>query len=67
MKVEFPQYAIDKIRPILEQTRQLEASMKNYILGLRDGMGLDGDYNADIGTMSFIKHEEAPDGKATVE
>lgn len=51
------------IQTVLKQIQELNQAVANYLKGLGDGMGLEGNWNLDPTTMELVKQEEQPQPK----
>ena len=53
----------DALKPLLEKIQDINTQMRNYLIGVRDGIGLNDTWKIDITKMEFVKEDEVIDAK----
>ena len=64
-EIKVPDKAVETIRRLFLERQALEAKIGNYLQGLIDSFGLEGDnWSLDTNDMVFRQLEESPNGRA---
>jgi hypothetical protein len=65
-EIKLPERAVETIRKLFYERSVIEAKITNYLQGLVDSFGLEGDnWSLDTNMMVLRQLEESPNGKVT--
>ena len=64
-EIKLPERAIETVRKLFYERANVEAKITNYLQGLIDSIGIEGDnWSLDTNDMVFRQLEESPNGRA---